>query len=81
MIDSLTSRDRFAVIAFDNLVETVHQPGANAQKVDLIARPIAIASARSRRSRGSRRAAAPRWRRRWPGRSTVATAGPRIAPA
>jgi Ca-activated chloride channel homolog len=37
MIDSLTSRDRFAVIAFDNQVEAVLQPAAQAGRVDLMA--------------------------------------------
>ena len=37
MIDSLTSRDRFAVIAFDDQVEAVLQPAAQAGRVDLMA--------------------------------------------
>ena len=55
MIDTLTSRDRFSVIAFDDVVDVA------ARARGWSTRPIATAFAPSSFSPRSRRAAAPRW--------------------
>ena len=59
MVDTLTERDRFAVLAFDNLIET-----RRSSATGLLVASDQPASGRSSSCPGSRPAAAPRWLRR-----------------
>ena len=69
MVDSLTERDRFGLLAFDNVVEA-----PPALPAGLTAAATMPASRRSSSCRGWRPAAAPRWPPRWPGPWTCSPA-------